>query len=72
MVLGRYTVSDPSHIQWLNGFGQAGVFSFTPTGNFGTAANNGILALAAPGSSSFLNDSEAAGRGGYLEGISQR
>src|SRR4051812_38913528 len=51
-VLGRCTVSDPSHTQWLNGFGQAGVFSFTPTGNFGIAANNGILALAGPGSSS--------------------
>jgi hypothetical protein len=44
-VLGWYNLSDANNIHWLNGFGQTGLFHFTPQGNFGIAANNGIFAL---------------------------
>jgi|tagenome__1003787_1003787.scaffolds.fasta_scaffold20985605_4 hypothetical protein len=44
-VLGWYSLSNPGDIHWLNGFGQTGLFHFTPQGSFGIAANNGIFAL---------------------------
>lgn len=44
-VLGWYSLSNPNDIHWLNGFGQTGVFSFNPQGNFGIAANNAIFAF---------------------------
>ncbi len=43
-VLGWYSLSDADDIHWLNGFGQTGLFHFSPQGNFGIAANNGVFA----------------------------
>ena len=40
-LLGFYNLSDRSNIQWLNAKNnRTGVFQFTPTGNFGLAAED--------------------------------